>query len=426
MNRFSFRFFFIVSALVLSMIVPAASLAQDAVTLNLWTFWQPTADWYMAVAERYKEEVNPNFTLNVTVIGYDDMHTNLQVALQSGGVGAPDIADIEQGRFGGFLRGGNPGLVDLTPYLEDGGYTDQLVNTRQALYSYGGATYCLEQALTPVVLLYRADVFEEAGFDPNTFETWDDFAEAAQTLSSDTVKALPIIYGAETLEILIHQRNADFFDADGNVTLDSQPVIDTMNWMLDQIDAGVMDVPTGNVWEDFTSGKYLAHIAADWGTGVLASLSPDLSGKWKAAPLPAFEPGLPRTSVYGGTGGCIVATSPNAEEAWKFLEFAYLTTDSTISRVEMVGNYPAFLPAMTDPRLADITSEYFSGQKLNELYAQLAPEAPAQYQSPYRTELKSLLSTAWQDIIDRNRTPEEVFTEISEEIRATMAEEAEE
>jgi ABC-type glycerol-3-phosphate transport system substrate-binding protein len=285
--------------------------------------------------------------------------------------------------------------------------------------------YGLEQALTPVILLYRADIWEAAGFDPNTFETWDDYIAAAETLKSDTVFPLPVAWGPETLEILTHQRNADYFDADGNVTLDSQPVIDTMNWILDMIDAGIMDVPTGDLWADFTSGKYISHISADWGTGSLRDLAPDLSGKWKAAPLPAVEPGLPRTSVYGGTGAVIVATSPNVDAAWKFLEYAYLTVDPTISRAEKAGLYPAFLPAMSDPRLAESSSEYYSGQNLNALYAELAPEVPAQYQSPYRTELKSLLATAWQDIIDRNRTPEEVFAEISEEIRATMAEEME-
>src|SRR5262245_58789716 len=149
MNRSKLLLFLM---LVLVLVAPARSIAQEPVTLELWTYWQAAADWYIEAAEQYKE-IAPNVTVNVTVIGYEDMHNNLQIALQSGGVCAPDISDIEQGRFGGFLRGGDPGLVDLTPYLEAGGYMDDLIPGRQALYSYQGKMYGLEQALTPVILL---------------------------------------------------------------------------------------------------------------------------------------------------------------------------------------------------------------------------------------------------------------------------------
>lgn len=124
---------------------PAAAPLQ----LELWTFVNTHARWYRSMAEDYAAQINSNFNLTVTEIAYADMHDKLQIALQAGGVGAPDISDIEQGRFGGFLRGGNPGLVDLTDWLRDGGYMDQLVASREALYTYQGKTYGIEHALTP-------------------------------------------------------------------------------------------------------------------------------------------------------------------------------------------------------------------------------------------------------------------------------------
>ena len=93
--------------------------------LELWTFVNTHARWFREMADTYAKEVNPNFKLNVSEIEYGSMHDKLQIALQSGGVGAPDLADIEQGRFGGFLRGGgDPGLVDLADWLKEGGYSD--------------------------------------------------------------------------------------------------------------------------------------------------------------------------------------------------------------------------------------------------------------------------------------------------------------
>lgn len=410
--------------LAVTAISPVVTSAQDAVSLTLWTFVNTHARWFSEQAERYATEVNPGFRLEVVEIAYSDMHDRLLIALQSGGVGAPDIADIEQGRFGGFLRSAEVGLVDLRPRLEAGGYLDQLVAAREALYSYGGAIYGIEHALTPVVLYYRADLWEAAGVDMNEIETWDEYFEAAQKVmdAAPGSYALPVFQAMH--EMLLRQRGSDWFDEEGNVTIDSELSIDTMNWMLDQIDAGLAaQTPgsgTGTV--DFAAiqeGRYIAYPGADWFGGFFKDLAPDMAGQWKAAPLPRWEEGGRRTSVWGGTGATIVDTSPHVEEAWKFLEFAMLSVEGNVRRYEMTTLFPPFIPAMSDPRLL-VEDPYFSNQKLGELFAAIATDAPPQYQSPYRALLVELYSAAYQDIVDRVRTPEEVFTDIANRVRAEM------
>lgn len=420
MNRV-IRFSLILGVLLLMAIGPAISTAQEAASLELWTFVNTHARWFREMAEKYKAEVNPNFELEVLEIAGDEMFDRLRISLQSGGAGAPDIADIEQGAFGSFLRGGDPGLVDLRGKLEEGGYLEQLVAAREALYTYNDAIYGIEHALTPVVLYYRADIWEAAGFDPSTFTTWDDFvAAAAQIVANDPdVNPLPVFGSLH--EILLRQRGGDYFDAEGNVTIDSEMSIDTMNWILAQMDAGVAkQVPDsgfgGADWAAFKDGVMISMVGADWYAGFFKDNVPETVGVWKGAPLPAWEPGGRRTSVWGGTGATIVATSPNADEAWRFLEFAMLSEEGNVRRYEMTNLFPPFIPAMSNERLL-AEDEYFSNQSLGSLFAEVGPEAPAQYQSPYRTELNSLFSAAFQDIIDRNRTPEEVFTEIANSIR---------
>ncbi len=104
----------------------AAPAADTAKALELWTFVNTHARWFRSMAEDYTKEKDPDFALNVSEIAYGDMHDKTLIALQSGGVGAPDLVDIEQGRFGGFLRGEDPGLVDLADRLNEGGYLEQL------------------------------------------------------------------------------------------------------------------------------------------------------------------------------------------------------------------------------------------------------------------------------------------------------------
>lgn len=399
-----------------------AAPAMEGVELELWTFVNTHARWFRSMAESYAEEVNGDFSLNVSEIAYGDMHDKLLIALQSGGVGAPDLSDIEQGRFGGFLGGDDTGLVDLSDHLNEGGYLDQLVASREALYTYQGAIYGVEHALTPVVLYYRHDVWGEAGLDPANFTTWADFIAGAKEVSGEEVAATAF----PNHELLLRQRGADYFDADGNVTIDADLSVDTMNWILSLRDEhGVANqAPAGEAWwAAVQDGKYLSHVGADWYAGFFKDNAPDLEGNWMATPLPAWEEGGARTSCHGGTGNCIVKTSDHVDEAWNYLEYAMLSIEGNVRRFEMTSLFPPFIPAMDNERL-HAADDYFNGQDLGAVFADVGPEVPAQFQSPYRAELNSMLGAAWQDVYDGARTPADVFGEIAESVRESIAEDS--
>ena len=396
---------------------PAAA-SSGPMKLELWTFVNTHARWFRSMAEDYKKNVNPDFELTVTEIAGAEMFDKLKISLQSGGVGAPDLADIEQGAFGGFLVGGNPGLVDLADRLKP--YNDKLVAARQALYSYEGKTYGIEHALTPVVLYYRSDVWEAAGVDMNVIETWDDYLAGAAKVAQGDVNAMAF----PPHDVLLRQRGADYFDKDGKVALDSDLSIETMNWILDLRDKHNIaqqappDAPAW--WAAVKAGNFVSQVGADWYAGFFKDNAPELEGKWKAVQLPAFEKGGLRTSCYGGTGSCIVATSPHIEEAWKFQEYTMLSVEGNVRRYLETTLWPPFIPATTDPRL-HTPNPYFGNQDLGELFATVTPSVPAQYQSPYRAELNTKLTPMWQDIYDGKLKPADAFKQVAEEIRTSMA-----
>ncbi len=396
-------------------------VAGEPLNLELWTFVNTHARWFESMAEDYKAEVNPDFNLEVTEIAYGDMHDKLQIALQSGGVGAPDLADIEQGRFGGFLRGADPGLVDLNDMLIEGGYNEDLVENRQALYSYKGKVYGVEHALTPVVLYYRHDLWGDAGVDMEAVATWEDYINAAASVVGDDVNALAF----PGHDVLLRQRGEDYFDAEGNVKLDSDLSIETMNWILGLRDEHAIadQAPTGDAWwAAVRDGSFVSQVGADWYAGFFKDNAPELEGKWMSMPLPAWTTDGIRTSCHGGTGNCIVKTSDYTDAAWDFMQYSMLSEEGNVRRFEMTSLFPPYIPAMANERL-HAADDYFNGQDLGAVFAEVGPDVPAQYQSPYRAEMNAQLTAAWQDIYDGNRMPEEVFAEISENIRETMAQE---
>ncbi|MCX6047008.1 MAG: extracellular solute-binding protein [Chloroflexi bacterium] len=392
----------------------AAPAADDKVTLELWTFVNTHARWFRSMAESYTKEKNPNFTLNVSEIAYNDMHDKLLLALQSGGVGAPDLADIEQGRFGGFLRSEDTGLVDLADRLKEGGYLDKLVAAREALYSYQGKIYGIEHALTPVVLYYRQDLWKDAA-DPTKFTTWDDYIAGAASVAKDGVAALPF----PPHEVILRQRGSDYFDKDGNVTIDSKESIETMDWILglrDQHKIADQQPADDAWWAAVKDGKFVSVVGADWYAGFFKDNAPDLKGKWMATPLPAWTKDGIRTSCYGGTGDCIIKTSKHVDEAWNFQQYSMLSVDGNARRFEMTNLFPPLIPAMTDARLHK-PDEYFNGQDLGAVFAEVGPKVPSQYQSPYRAEMNSKLTPLWQDIMDGKAKPADAFAQVAKDLR---------
>ena len=108
---------------------------DDVTTLNVWTFIENHQDFYTDMAEKWNEE-NPDRKVKLVLsnMAYDDMHNKLSLALESG-EGAPDVVDIELGKFPAFMTG-NIGLKDLTDATEP--YKDNVVQSRLDLYSKDG------------------------------------------------------------------------------------------------------------------------------------------------------------------------------------------------------------------------------------------------------------------------------------------------
>ena len=79
--------------------------SETATDLSFWTF-QELHNQFMIDAVQSWNEQNPDRAINlsVEVYSYDELHSKLQIALQTGS-GAPDLVDIEGGLQGeGFER----------------------------------------------------------------------------------------------------------------------------------------------------------------------------------------------------------------------------------------------------------------------------------------------------------------------------------
>ena len=124
--------------------------------LTFWTFQNAHAEFMKDAAKSWNEK-NPNeqIDLAVEVLGYDEMHNKLLIALQSGS-GAPDISDIEIGKFANYLKGKNPPLVKLNDMLD----MEHLIKGRFNPYTKNGNIYGVDYHVGAAVIYYNKEILD--------------------------------------------------------------------------------------------------------------------------------------------------------------------------------------------------------------------------------------------------------------------------
>ncbi len=158
---------------------PAAS--AEVKKLELWTFVNTHARWFRSMAEDYVKEKDPNFLLNVSETAYGDMHDKTQIVPRQAASAHLTSWTSSRGAFGASCAAATPASIDPTDMLKGGGYMEQLVAARQALYSYKGKDVRYRARPDPRASATTvADVYEEAGIDVANLATWEDWIAAVK------------------------------------------------------------------------------------------------------------------------------------------------------------------------------------------------------------------------------------------------------
>jgi arabinosaccharide transport system substrate-binding protein len=246
-----------------------------------------------------------------------------------------------------------------------------------------------------VMLAYRADLVEQAGIDVSRIETWDDFAREMRPLLKQRDRdgqpehyPLNLWYTSlGQIEALIHQAGGGYFDANNRLIIDSDTnarvIANVVSWTTgpDRIAADAPEfTASGN--ELRLHGYVVCSIAPDWMTGVWKNDLPAIGGKLKLMPLPAWDRGGRRTSVWGGTMLGIAKTSPDVDGDWEFARHLYLS-DAVARRLYETNGIISPVKRLWKSDFYDKPDPFFCGQSPGRLYIQLAPDVPRRTSSPY-------------------------------------------
>lgn len=325
--------------------------------LSLWTFQELHVGFYTEMADLWNEQ-NPDRPINLTVTTGEShsLQSKLLVACQAG-EGTPDMADIEVGYYGSFLK--DDYLLPLNDVVEP--YQDEIVMSRVEMYGKDDQWYGIDFHLGASVCYYNMDIMNEAGVDPATIVTWDDYFEAGKTVLEKTGKPMCAVETADLFlpQLMMLEKGEQYVDEDGQPSITSDAHAEVIDFIRKMIEAGICEIAPGGFfhaeeWYGHLNDGGVASLAMPlWYMGRFTDYCPDLDGKMAIYEIPVWNEGDTREVLQGGTGTSVLKFTENEEIAKDFLAFAKLSEEGNKYEWNVLGFDPIRTSLWDDPEITE-------------------------------------------------------------------------
>lgn len=363
--------------------------------LELWSFARNHTDTYAQFVPAWNG-AHPDSAVTLRLFDGNALERRLLSSFRSG-TPSGDLLEVQDQIACNVFAGpvSDVGFLDLTDRLREEGLDKILNPPSLSMWTTRGRTFGLPHDVHPVLLAYRSDLAEAAGIDVSQVETWEDFARVfAPLMAEKGPDGRPVRYllnlwptNAPWMYTLLLQAGGGAFLEDGTLAIDRPANVRALSALATWC-AGpsriAIDAPeftfTGNKLR--VDGVVVASLMPDWLTGIWRRDMPELGGKLKLMPLPAWERGGRRTSVMGGTMLGIARTSKNREQAWAFAKHLYTSGELWDKVHAETGIIPPVRTLWERPVFHQ-PSPYFSNQAPAELYIAQAPQVPLRVASPF-------------------------------------------
>lgn len=393
--------------------------------ITFWTFNALHQQFYEEAADRWNE-ANPDrrVKLEATTFPYEDMHSNLLLAIQSG-VGAPDMADIEISKFANYLKG-TPQLESLNDIVDP--VIDKMVTSRLGIYSKDGTVYGLPTHVGAAVMYYNVDLLAQANVNPDDIKTWDDYFDAGRKVKDATGKWMTTIESSDQWSFwpMIVQQGSDFLDQDGNVILDSAENVKALEFLRSMVDAEIATAtPGGNHHSEeyygfMAQGNSASVLMPIWYMGRFLEYMPDLQGKIAIRPLPAWNNGGKRSAGMGGTGTVVTTQAKDKQLAKDYLAYVKLSEDGNIKIWTELGFDPPRWDVWdsAEVKAPNKFSDYF-GDGIFDMLLEIRDEIDSPSTSELTPQASDLVRTSimFSVIEEKSATPEQALQAAAEELR---------
>jgi multiple sugar transport system substrate-binding protein len=290
------------------------------------------------------EDEYPDVTVDYISVPAEDFATKLQTMIAS--KQTPDVFYLQPEKVMPYADAGL--IADLSEYVEDNDVFDADNVWAKAIdmYRYDGTTpgqgavYGLPKDIGPFALAYNKDLFDAAGITAPTADdpwTWDEFVDAARTLTSGS--GADKVYGSTpfSVESAVWSNGADWLNADHTkVTVTDPKFVEALQWVADlNLVEHVVPSPEEQSalgdYQRFVEGKVAMMGIGPWNQGGLWN---DAAFTWDIMPWPVSPTTGEEAIWYGGIGFAVSNSSDDKEDASNLAAFLAFNEDAQRTNIE--------------------------------------------------------------------------------------------
>lgn len=362
----SLKILIIVFAVILVLTGCARGEQSPSGTLSFMVFGDPAeVKAYQDLAAAFEAKYPEAKVKLIEIPGQSDYRKRVAADFAAGT--PADVVLMNYRRFSDFAAKG--ALAPLDDYLAK---SDQI--GRQDFYSqamdaftYQGKQICIPQNLSSLVVYYNKNLFDQANLAyPKNDWTWQDFLQAAQTLTQDVDGDGTTDQHGLGFESVLARFAPFIWQHGGEVTnndilptklaLDWPLSLQAVSWVTDlQTKYKVVPNAEEEAAEDsesrFMNGRLGMYLNSRRSVPTFREIE---TFDWDVAPLPRDEH---IASVLHSDGYCMAAKAANKNLVWKFIEFAnsaegqkiVAKTGRTVPSLKSVAESAEFLDPTQKP-----------------------------------------------------------------------------
>jgi multiple sugar transport system substrate-binding protein len=363
----------------------------------------------------------PNVSIKFQTADFGGHHNRLTTVIAAGEQ-TNDIEALEVGYIAQFVQAG--GLTDLNSAPFNAGKIDKdiVAFAKANATTDTGALIAMPVDIAPAVMFYRADLAKKAGVNMDALKNWDEYIAALKKMTDKANKVYGIEHPAAVAMIPLNGGKGGWFM--GNKPLEPKAkYIDDLT-LVQKVKAAGVDGDLGawsGPWSQaYLDGKIASAVNGAWFGGTLKSwLAPpaaDGTSQWRVA----YLPGKMMASL-GGTYLSIPQTVPGPRKlvAWEIIKYLTTSANAQLTTFKAIDAFPALTSVYKD-KVMDEPVPYYGGQKVRQIYADVALHIPENKVSEYDAVILGIWNGAVNDVVNGKAAPEAAYSAALKKVLATI------
>ncbi|MFE4757033.1 extracellular solute-binding protein [Streptomyces mirabilis] len=309
-------------------------------TIDVWLMRDSVSAQFQNEFVKGFETAHPDIKVKVQIQEWDGIGEKVTAALASND--APDVIETGNTQVAQFAQSG--GLLDLSDKVDDLGGKNWLKGLAEPGV-YEGKQYGIPYYAANRVVIYRTDLFKEAGIDATAVKTRNQWIAATKKLNTGDTQGI-YLPGQNwyTLAGFVWDEGGDLATESGGKwkgTLDSPEAIRGMEFYekLQALGKGPRDSDEANPPQAdvMAKGKVAQVISTPGGANVVIQNNPALKGKLGFFPIPGKTADKPGAVFTGGSDLVIPTASTKQNAAYTFVK--ELTGDTWQKKLAVAMSY---------------------------------------------------------------------------------------